>query len=502
MLPQPGLGNEPLNHNCAYFLRTWAGKIASTEKSHRALAVGRALLWWRGEDVPRKVQLGEQIIARLEEQMKGTDHLDQATDLVRNYLDTVEISFRFNQAAQSARSEVAGTIELLEKTQGALMPNEVDSLQKIFAGLAEAVPAPKYFRVSDRKQINVLSEFSNLVANDVGNLARGTVITKLKLTKTWLEVSSEHLVQNIGRDFPIYAMLRNYLSADYDHRLLVYQKDSASRAVVVAKDDELAAVADGGQNSEEARAHWEKSRVAIDEAVGWTRSYRDRYGIDMERPTLDEIKTLYNESVPARYAAARSFVWNEAYWTAINQIYDLTLTTSVFRSVVGGLINFKELPSFFLNSVRNWASNTQRQTVLASVQQLVESRASDLDKTAELAGLASSKRNGPLFLELFAAYTDINSRMTWRRIKEQATAEGSLYPDLAQMMEAAEKRAIARGPVSINTARWSPSQMTAVTIWIISGTVFTIFKDHDKDDSWWDRLDQYLTGRPRMVPTN
>jgi hypothetical protein len=484
-----------------------SSQITSTLNNRFHVRTASAARGWRNDKVPAEIERAQKDLAQLEENLIHDDRLDQAVHQTKRHIEAVEFAYVVIKNHLQPMREIFSSMiaELSAKKAAQLDDAEATKLEDAFRDVgSHYAETESYGRLSkERNAVATLRLLEEIFSAREGKpVDRAKVIQLLKNVEGFLKAKEAVYASEIGRHITTYEMLKSYLEANYEERHLAYAVRTENR-------DEHTLVSglestSGGRMStrttpeeetptgpltkkqiQEARKKtWEKNLTNLKARIGWEAQMRSRFPElgDVPSPRLEDIRAYYDQSVQARLTHNRRASIQELRITFLTQLIDITLIGAVVRPLVGHLLSGPGKLRRGLNALREWSQKAQKSIILKNIQELVETDESTIQKAANLAGYASDSRVGPYFLQLFASYADLNSRIVWDEIHKYTKQEDSYYKDLGKMMDKAQETADKDGiPVAIQTSYWSPSQTTAVVVWIIGFSYYQFYGDEDEE---------------------
>ncbi|MEI7441618.1 MAG: hypothetical protein WCK43_08340, partial [bacterium] len=135
LIQQSLAGNHPSqNENCRILLsslRTVTNEVLPSEEMSRYISLHRWARNWRGDPIPREVQIGKNLITELEDAMVN-DKLTVAVNIARTMIDGAAISFRQHEQVTAAMKEVSNLRAQIEIQGETLEPAFLLNLQEKF----------------------------------------------------------------------------------------------------------------------------------------------------------------------------------------------------------------------------------------------------------------------------------------------------------------------------------------------------------------------------------
>lgn len=510
--------------SCSWKLAKHAKVSAQVTGTLRNRVYARAAAfaaWWRNDKVPAVVKRAQKDLAQLEENLLHDDRLDLAIHQTKRHIEAVEFAYMIIKHHIHPMRKIFKeiTTELSKVKDENLNEGEVVKLEEAFRGVSEHYSETNsYGRFSrEGKGVESLRTLERLFTSDgTKEIPRKEVVALVKLVDGLLEAQEIDYAQDLGRHITTYEMLKSYMEAKYEERFLAYSirtdnvdeialaRSSALMRAMPTNETLPALAAAVEANAEAAAAEGAPSTIIVDKAalmaarkvtweqniarlkskVGWDAELKERFPDlgDAPSPALKDIKHYYNENPTARLSHNRRSYWIEARISLLTQIIDLTLIGAVVRPLVASVMSGPGKLRRFMNILREWSQKAQRDLILKDIQELVESSQTTLEKTADLAKYASDPRVGPYTLQLFASNSDLLSRVVWREIHNYTKQNDTYYPDLRKMMDTAQGLADKDGiPVAIQTSYWSPSQTTAVIVWILGAGYYNFHGEEDEE---------------------
>jgi hypothetical protein len=452
--------NHSPKENCRILLsslRIVTNEVLPSEEMSRYISLHRWARNWRGDLIPREVQIGKNLITELEDAMVN-DKLTVAVNIARTMIDGAAISFRQHEQVTAAMKEVSNLQAQVESQGGTLDPSFLLNLQDKFL---------ENFQISESNHKNnskVTKEVLRLnqLLQDDYIITKEEVLDRLLSVYELLETYDLMLIQNIGRNFPLYELASRYLGADFEHRFDLFsvrKENPNNEAEQKTADSQSSEVTNPGY--EKRKKTWEDARTFLLKEVGWSKKKGIRYpSLNQGNPEKGEIEKFYDQNILAREAHIKKSLRQELVATANRQALDLTLIVPLVEGIVK--IIAKKGPGFS-SFFRNMILLDERATLVQRVREIAENK-DPLDlKASQLLAYAADGATGVEFLHMFAADADLTSINTWTELRNLFSSDPRFikYKD---MIEKADEAASKSGPVSIASVRMTNSKVVGLVV--------------------------------------
>lgn len=452
--------NHSPKENCRILLsslRIVTNEVLPSEEMSRYISLHRWARNWRGDLIPREVQIGKNLITELEDAMVN-DKLTVAVNIARTMIDGAAISFRQHEQVTAAMKEVSSLQAQVESQGETLDPSFLLNLQDKFL---------ENFQLSEsnhRNNSKVTKEVLRLnqLLQDDYIITKEEVLDRLLSVYELLETYDLMLIQNIGRNFPLYELASRYLGADFEHRFDLFsvrKENPNNEAEQKTADSQSSEVTNPGY--EKRKKTWEDARTFLLKEVGWSKKKGIRYpSLNQGNPEKGEIEKFYDQNILAREAHVKKSLRQELVATANRQALDLTLIVPLVEGIVK--IIAKKGPGFS-SFFRNMILLDERATLVQRVREIAENK-DPLDlKASQLLAYAADGATGVEFLHMFAADADLTSINTWTELRNLFSSDPRFikYKD---MIEKADEAASKSGPVSIASVRMTNSKVVGLVV--------------------------------------
>ncbi len=442
--------NYPENSRCRILLSSL--KIVTQEvlpsgEMSRYISLHRWARNWRGDPIPREVQIGKNLIAELEDALVN-DKLTVAVNIARSMIDGAAISYRQYEQVVAAMQEISNLQKQVEAQNETLDPTYILNLKDKFLEIIEIEDGDRRSNSKIRKEINKL----NQILVDDYIIQKREVLNQLAAIYNILETYNFMLVENIGRNFPLYEIANRYLNSDFEHRFDLFSTHSEPSPT-----ENIPA----NPAYEKRKKLWEEARHFILKEVGWSKRKGVRYpSLKEGNPEKGEIERFYDTNVYAREAHIRKSLRQELVATASRQALDLTLIVPLVQGIVK--IIAKKGPGFS-SFFRNMILLDERATLVQKVREIAESK-DPLDlKASQLLAYAADGATGSEFLHMFAADADLTTINTWNELRN-LFASDPRFTKYKEMIEKADEAASRSGPVSITSVRMTNSRVVGLVV--------------------------------------
>ena len=449
------LPNQSPKDNCRILLRSL--KIVTQEvfpsgEMSRYISLHRWARNWRGDPIPREVQIGKNLIAELEDAMVN-DKLTVAVNIARSMIDGAAISYRQHEQVVAAMLEVSNLRKQIEAQGETLDPSYLLNLKDKFIESFQIEEGDHRSNSKIRKEINNL----NQLLQDDYVIYKQEVLDQLFIIYDILETYDLILIQNIGRQFPLYEIASSYLGTDFENRFDLFSTKSETLSLGPASAEPTSA----NLAYEKRKKTWENARNFLLEQVGWSKRKGVRYpSLKEGNPEKGEIEKFYDTNVSAREAHIRKSLRQELAATATRQALDLTLIVPLVEGIVK--IIARKGPGFS-SFFRNMILLDERATLVQKVREIAESR-DPLDlKASQLLSYAADGGTGSEFLHMFAADADLTTINTWNELRNLFSTDPR-FIKYKEMIEKADEAASKSGPVSITSVRMTNSRIVGLVV--------------------------------------
>jgi hypothetical protein len=452
--------NPSPKENCRILLsslRIVTNEVLPSEEMSRYISLHRWARNWRGDLIPREVQIGKNLITELEDAMVN-DKLTVAVNIARTMIDGAAISFRQHEQVTAAMKEVSNLQAQIESQGETLHPSFLLNLQDKFL---ENFQISESNHKNNSKVAKEVLKLNQLLQDDY-IITKEEVLNRLLSVYELLETYDLMLIQNIGRNFPLYELASRYLGADFEHRFDLFsvrKENSNNEAEQKTADSQSSEVTNPGY--EKRKKTWEDARTFLLKEVGWSRKKGIRYpSLNQGNPEKGEIEKFYDQNILAREAHIKKSLRQELVATANRQSLDLTLIVPLVEGIVK--IIAKKGPGFS-SFFRNMILLDERATLVQRVREIAENK-DPLDlKASQLLAYAADGATGVEFLHMFAADADLTSINTWTELRNLFSSDPRFikYKD---MIEKADEAASKSGPVSIASVRMTNSKVVGLVV--------------------------------------
>jgi hypothetical protein len=452
--------NPSPKENCRILLsslRIVTNEVLPSEEMSRYLSLHRWARNWRGDLIPREVQIGKNLITELEDAMVN-DKLTVAVNIARTMIDGAAISFRQHEQVTAAMKEVSNLQAQIESQGETLHPSFLLNLQDKFL---ENFQISESNHKNNSKVAKEVLKLNQLLQDDY-IITKEEVLNRLLSVYELLETYDLMLIQNIGRNFPLYELASRYLGADFEHRFDLFsvrKENFNNEAEEKIADNQSSKVTNPGY--EKRKKTWEDARTFLLKEVGWSKKKGIRYpSLNQGNPEKGEIEKFYDQNILAREAHIKKSLRQELVATANRQALDLTLIVPLVEGIVK--IIAKKGPGFS-SFFRNMILLDERATLVQRVREIAENK-DPLDlKASQLLAYAADGATGVEFLHMFAADADLTSINTWIELRNLFSSDPRFikYKD---MIEKADEAASKSGPVSIASVRMTNSKVVGLVV--------------------------------------
>ena len=422
-------------------------EVLPSGEMSRYISLHRWARNWRGDPIPREVQIGKNLIAELEDALVN-DKLTVAVNIARSMIDGAAISYRQHEQVVAAMQEISNLQKQVEAQSETLDPTYILNLKDKFLEIIEIEDGDRRSNSKIRKEINKL----NQILVDDYIIQKREVLNQLAAIYNILETYNFMLVENIGRNFPLYEIASRYLNSDFEHRFDLFSNHSEPSST-----ENIPA----NPAYEKRKKLWEEARHFILKEVGWSKRKGVRYpSLKEGNPEKGEIERFYDTNVYAREAHIRKSLRQELVATASRQALDLTLIVPLVQGIVK--IIAKKGPGFS-SFFRNMILLDERATLVQKVREIAESK-DPLDlKASQLLAYAADGATGSEFLHMFAADADLTTINTWNELRN-LFASDPRFTKYKEMIEKADEAASRSGPVSITSVRMTNSRVVGLVV--------------------------------------
>ncbi len=461
LIQQSLAGNHPSqNENCRILLsslRTVTNEVLPSEEMSRYISLHHWARSWRGDPIPREVQIGKNLITELEDAMVN-DKLTVAVNIARTMIDGAAISFRQHEQVTAAMKEVSNLRAQIEIQGETLEPAFLFNLQEKFLENFQITESNHKNKSKVAKEVHSL----NKLLQDDYIISKQEVLDRLFSIYELLETYDLILIQNIGRNFPLYELASRYLGADFEHRFDLFSvrkenpNNEAEGKVAESQSNEVT-----NTGYEKRKKTWEDARTFLLKEVGWSKRKGIRYpSLNQGNPEKGEIEKFYDQNIFAREAHVKKSLRQELVATATRQALDLTLIVPLVEGIVK--IIAKKGPGFS-SFFRNMILLDERATLVQRVREIAESK-DPLDlKASQLLAYAADGATGVEFLHMFAADADLTSINTWTELRNLFSSDPR-FNKYKEMIEKADEAASKSGPVSIASVRMTNSKVVGLVV--------------------------------------
>ncbi len=442
--------NHPHHEPCRIMLsslKVVTQEVFPSNEMSRYIALHRWARNWRGEAIPREIQIGKNLIAELEDAMVN-EKLTIAVNIARSMIDGAAISYRQHEQVLAAMTEVENLRKQIENQGETLDPSYLFSLKEKFIESFEIKEGNSQKNSRIKKEINRL----NQLLQDDYVIYKEEVLEKLSSVHQILEKYNFMLIENIGKQFPLYELASKYLSSDFENRFDLFSIQNEKKPSEDLPTNDA---------YEKRKKKWVETRNFLLDEVGWSKRKGIRYpSLKTGNPEKGELEKFYDQNSLAREAHIRKSLRQELAATASRQALDLTLIVPLVEGIVK-IIGRKGpgFSSFF----RNMILLDERATLVQKVREIAESKDPIDLKASQLLGYAADGGTGSEFLHMFAADSDLTTINTWNELRNLFSSDPR-FIKYKEMIEKADIAASKSGPVSITSVRMTNSRVVGLVV--------------------------------------